>query len=88
MPEDLRALAHNVMDHRIVLQDRAATRVVSGKVNPADRFTEYPTDGTITREQVYQRLERPGKNPILPSHVVDAVLTHIDFTDDPAKYSR
>jgi MoxR-like ATPase len=89
MPEDLRALAHSVMDHRIVMTDRAATRVVSGKADPADRFAhEYPTDGTITREQVVHRLNRPGKNPILPSHVTDAVLTHLDFTADPSAFSR
>jgi MoxR-like ATPase len=87
MPEDLHALAHRVMDHRIVMVDRAATRRVQGK-EVEGFFDEYPTDGTITRKQVVERLNRPGKNPILPSHVTDAVLTHLDFTADPSAYSR
>jgi MoxR-like ATPase len=89
MPEDLRDLSHAVMDHRIVMTDRAATRVASGKVIEADRWAhESPTDGTITREQVIHRLNRAGKNPILPQHVTDAVLTHLDHTDDPSRYSN
>jgi MoxR-like ATPase len=89
MPEDLRYLSHAVMDHRIVMTDRAATRVASGKVIDEDRWGhEYPTDGTITRDQVIHRLNRAGKNPILPQHVTDAVLTHLDHTDDPSRYSN
>jgi MoxR-like ATPase len=90
MPEDLRDLSHAVMDHRIVMTDRASTRVASGNVIAGeDRFAhQYPTDGTITREQVIHRLNRPGKNPILPHHVTDAVLTHLDHTDDPSRYSN
>jgi MoxR-like ATPase len=89
MPEDLRALAHSVMDHRIVMTDRAATRVAPGKVIADDRFAnQYPSDGTITAEQVVHRLNQPGKNPILPGHVTDAVLTHLDFTDNPQDYSN
>lgn len=89
MPEDLRALAHDVIDHRLVMTDRAATRVASGKVVEEDRWAHiYPTDGTITREQVVHRLNRPGRNPILPSHVTDAVLTHLDHTNDWSVYSK
>jgi MoxR-like ATPase len=88
MPEDLRDLAHDVMDHRMVMHDRAATRVVQGKVVEEERWSHiYPSDGTITREQVVHRLNRPGRNPILPSHVTDAILTHLDHTNDWSQYA-
>jgi MoxR-like ATPase len=81
MPEDLRALAHNVFDHRYVLSNRAATRVGPGSPVNVDRFAnDYPTNGTITKEEIVHRLNRPGKNPILPSHVTDVVLAYLDHT--------
>lgn len=88
MPEDLRDLAHDVIDHRLVLDPRAGTRVVQGQADEADRWKTYPADGSITREQVLHRLNRPGRNPILPAHVTDAILTHIDPTRDWSHYSN
>jgi MoxR-like ATPase len=102
MPEDLNALAHSVMDHRIVMNDRAATRVVApnaiweqwvktfNRTKHADDRTEFdfPTDGTITREEIVARLNCPGKNPILPSHMADVALAYTDFTADPSAFSR
>jgi hypothetical protein len=49
---------------------------------------DFPTDGTITREEIVARLNRPGKNPILPSHMTDVVLAYTDFTADPSDFSR
>jgi MoxR-like ATPase len=81
MPEDLRALAHYVFDHRIVMSNRAATRVGPGVATNVDRFAnDYPIDGTITREQIVHRLNQPGKNPILSSHVTDVALAYLDHT--------
>jgi MoxR-like ATPase len=82
MPEDLRALAHNVFDHRYTMKNRAATRVKEGKVDPnADPFAnEYGKNGVMTKKEIVDRLNRPGKNPILPSHVTDVMLAYLDHT--------
>jgi MoxR-like ATPase len=85
MPEDLKALSHSVLRHRIIMRDEAAHRVVRG--NEEKRSSgSYPTDGTITRQQVVERLNRAGKNPITSDHVIDAILTHLDHTTDWSAY--
>lgn len=86
MPEDLKALAHATMRHRILVKEEAAYRTVKGD---ADKRwgSEYPEDGTITREQVVHRLNRPGRNPVTSDHVIDALITHIDHTNDSSAYS-
>jgi MoxR-like ATPase len=86
LPVDLKRLAHSVMDHRIVMQERATHRRTNGTSIQNPFSNQYPADGSITRAQVIHRLENTG--PILPEHVVDAILTHIDPTDDPAAYAR
>lgn len=88
MPEDLKAIAHAVFRHRIRMKDEAALRVVKGG-KPDDNKWEiepYPTDGSITREQVVERLNKPGKNPITVDHFIDAILTHLDHTTDWSAY--
>lgn len=86
MPEDLKALAHATMRHRILTREEAAYRTVKGDADK--RWAgEYPEDGTITRQQVVHRLNRPGKNPITSDHVIDALITHIDHTNDSSLYS-
>lgn len=87
MPEDLKALCHAVYRHRLTMKDEAALRVVKG-ASSEDMFSddEFPSDGSITREQVVERLKRPGRNPILVEHAIDAILTHLDHTTDWSKY--
>jgi MoxR-like ATPases len=86
MPEDLKSLAHSTMRHRILTKEEAAYRTNKGDADK--RWAgEYPTDGTITREQVVHRLNRPGKSPITSDHVIDALITHIDHTNDSSLYS-
>ncbi len=90
MPEDLKAIAHAVFRHRIIMKDEAALRVVKGG-KPEDNAWDadpYPTDGSITREQVVERLNKPGKNPITVDHFIDAILTHLDHTTDWSAYQR
>jgi MoxR-like ATPase len=84
MPEDLKALAHAVFRHRIIMKDEAALRVVKGDRDATS--VQYPSDGAITKAQVLARLNAPGKNPITADHVVDAILTHMDHTTDWKKY--
>ncbi len=107
MPEDLKALAHAVFRHRIIMKDEAALRFVkpkddekSGKVDKSDRGDkskkdektavirprDIPSNAAITKEQVIERLNAPGFNPITSDHVVDAILTHMDHASDWSKY--
>lgn len=91
MPEDLKALAHSVFRHRLLLKDEAALRVVKGgkKEGEDDELivaSKYPTDGSITKEQVIERLEAPGFNPITVEHVIDAIITHLDHTTDWSQF--
>jgi MoxR-like ATPase len=90
MPEDLKALAPSVFRHRIIMKDEAALRVVKG-AKPGDEPVSddmFPTDGSITKKQVVDRLNHPGKNPITSDHVIDAILTHLDHTNDWSAYQR
>jgi MoxR-like ATPase len=88
MPEDLKALANSVFRHRIIMKDEAELRVVKGGDENVRYANDYPTDGSITKEQVIERLNRPGKNPITSDHVVDAILTHLDHTTDWSSYEK
>ncbi len=84
MPEDLKALAHPVFRHRIAMKEEAALRVNPGKIDRS--LPEIPSGPGITKEQVIERLNRAGPNPITSDHVVDAILTHIDHATDWSKY--
>jgi MoxR-like ATPase len=86
MPEDVRALVHSIGDHRVIMNDLAETFSKGKGPHAVAMFDEYPTDGTITREQIVHRLNRKGRNPILPAHVIDVALAYSDFTDDPTKF--
>lgn len=90
MPEDLKAIAHAVFRHRIRMKDEAALRVVKGGKPEDNMWAEdpYPTDGSITKEQVVERLNKPGRNPITVDHFIDAILTHLDHTTDWSAYHR